>query len=57
MNLEGDNDQMQYIAATIPGAGLLILPNTSHFAFLQQPAPTSGVMVRTARPQYLWKQP
>ena len=24
-------------AATIPGAGLLILPNTSHFAFLQDP--------------------
>ena len=23
---------------TIPGAGLLILPNTSHFAFLQDPA-------------------
>jgi len=27
----------EYIAATIPGAGLLILPNTSHFAFLQDP--------------------
>ena len=26
------------MAATIPGAGLLILPNTSHFAFLQDPA-------------------
>ena len=25
----------EYIAATIAGAGLLILPNTSHFAFLQ----------------------
>lgn len=25
-------------AATIPGAGLLILPNNSHFAFLQDPA-------------------
>jgi hypothetical protein len=27
----------EYIAATIAGAGLLILPNTSHFAFLQDP--------------------
>jgi pimeloyl-ACP methyl ester carboxylesterase len=27
----------QTIAATIPGAGLLILPNVSHFAFLQDP--------------------
>ena len=26
------------IAATLPGAGLLILPNVSHFAFLQDPA-------------------
>nr|WP_269476022.1 hypothetical protein [Pseudomonas poae] len=24
--------------AYFPGAGLLILPNTSHFAFLQDPA-------------------
>jgi len=40
---DGDHDEAikrehtQYIAATIPGAGLLILPNTSHFAFLQDP--------------------
>ena len=27
----------EYIAATIPHAGLLILPNASHFAFLQDP--------------------
>jgi pimeloyl-ACP methyl ester carboxylesterase len=27
----------EYIAATIPHAGLLILPNVSHFAFLQDP--------------------
>ena len=26
------------IAARIPGAGLLILPWTSHFSFLQDPA-------------------
>ena len=42
-NSVGDHDEAikrahtEYIAATIPGAGLLILPNTSHFAFLQDP--------------------
>jgi pimeloyl-ACP methyl ester carboxylesterase len=42
--VDGDHDEAikrehtEYIAATIPGAGLLILPNTSHFAFLQDPA-------------------
>jgi pimeloyl-ACP methyl ester carboxylesterase len=41
--VDGDHDEAikrahtEYIAATIPGAGLLILPNTSHFAFLQEP--------------------
>ena len=41
---DGDHDEAikrehtEYLAATIPGAGLLILPNTSHFAFLQDPA-------------------
>jgi pimeloyl-ACP methyl ester carboxylesterase len=40
---DGDHDQAiklehtEYIASTIPRAGLLILPNTSHFAFLQDP--------------------
>ncbi len=40
---DGDHDEAirrehtEYIARTIPGAGLLILPNTSHFAFLQDP--------------------
>jgi pimeloyl-ACP methyl ester carboxylesterase len=40
---DGDHDEVirrehtEYIARTIPGAGLLILPNTSHFAFLQDP--------------------
>jgi pimeloyl-ACP methyl ester carboxylesterase len=39
--VDGDHDEAikrehtEYIAATIPGAGLLILPNASHFAFLQ----------------------
>jgi pimeloyl-ACP methyl ester carboxylesterase len=42
--VDGDHDEAikrehtEYIAATIPGAGLLILPNASHFAFLQDPA-------------------
>ncbi|MBR0873070.1 alpha/beta hydrolase [Bradyrhizobium tropiciagri] len=31
-------EHTEYMAATIPGAGLLILPNASHFAFLQDPA-------------------
>ncbi|CAB3752724.1 alpha/beta fold hydrolase [Paraburkholderia solisilvae] len=41
--LDGDHDEAirrshtEYIAATIPNAGLMILPNTSHFAFLQDP--------------------
>ena len=41
--VDGDHDEAiklehtEYIAATIPGAGLLILPNTSHFAFMQDP--------------------
>src|ERR1700761_546101 len=39
--VDGDHDEAikrehtEYIATTIPHAGLLILPNTSHFAFLQ----------------------
>jgi pimeloyl-ACP methyl ester carboxylesterase len=42
--VDGDHDEAikrahtEYIAATIPNAGLLILPNTSHFALLQDPA-------------------
>jgi pimeloyl-ACP methyl ester carboxylesterase len=41
--VDGDHDEAikrqhtEYIAATIPGAGLLILPNASQFAFLQDP--------------------
>ena len=41
--VDGDHDEAikrehtEHIAASIPGAGLLILPNTSHFAFLQDP--------------------
>jgi len=42
--VDGDHDEAikrehtEYIAATIPHAGLLILPNGSHFAFLLDPA-------------------
>ena len=42
--IDGDHDEAikrahtEYIAATIPDAGVMILPNTSHFAFLQDPA-------------------
>ncbi|WP_428483181.1 alpha/beta fold hydrolase [Rhodopila sp.] len=41
--VDGDHDEAikrphtERIAADIPGAGLLILPNTSHFSFLQDP--------------------
>ncbi|MEJ1977847.1 MAG: alpha/beta hydrolase [Acetobacteraceae bacterium] len=41
--VDGDHDEAikrahtEHIAAAIPGAGLLILPNVSHFAFLQDP--------------------
>ena len=41
--VDGDYDgaikreHTEYIAAIIPRAGLLILPNASHFAFLQDP--------------------
>jgi pimeloyl-ACP methyl ester carboxylesterase len=41
--VDGDHDEAikrehtEYIAAAVPHAGLLILPNVSHFAFLQDP--------------------
>lgn len=41
--VDGDHDEAikrehtEYIAKAIPGAGLLILPNASHFAFIQDP--------------------
>ena len=41
--IDGDHDEAikrphtEYMAATIPHAGLSILPNASHFAFLQDP--------------------
>ena len=48
---DGDHDEaitrehIEYIAATIPHAGLLILPNASHFAFLQDPELFSFAML------------
>jgi pimeloyl-ACP methyl ester carboxylesterase len=50
--VDGDHDEAikrahtEYIAATIPGAGLLILPNTSHFAFLQDPVLFNDALLR-----------
>jgi len=41
--VDGDHDEAikrehtEYMASAIPGAGLLILPNVSHFAFIQDP--------------------
>lgn len=49
--VDGDHDEAikrdhtDYIAATIPGAGLLILPNASHFAFLQDPALFNAALI------------
>jgi pimeloyl-ACP methyl ester carboxylesterase len=39
-------EHTEYIAATIPGARLLILPNVSHFAFLQDPAAFNDAILR-----------
>jgi pimeloyl-ACP methyl ester carboxylesterase len=49
--VDGDHDEAikrahtEYIAEAIPGAGLLILPNTSHFAFLQDPGQFNAAML------------
>jgi pimeloyl-ACP methyl ester carboxylesterase len=49
--VDGDHDEAikrdhtEYLAATIPHAGLLILPNASHFAFLQDPALFNAAML------------
>lgn len=48
---DGDRDEVikrehtEEIARSIPGAGLLILPNSSHFAFLQDPALFNAAML------------
>jgi pimeloyl-ACP methyl ester carboxylesterase len=50
--VDGDHDEAirrehtEYLAATIPHAGLLILPNASHFAFLQDPEMFNRAMLR-----------
>lgn len=50
--VDGDHDEAikrahtEYIAATIPGAALLILPNVSHFAFIQDPALFNAALLR-----------
>jgi pimeloyl-ACP methyl ester carboxylesterase len=50
--VDGDHDEAirrehtEYLAATIPHAGLLILPNASHFAFLQDPEMFNRAMIR-----------
>jgi pimeloyl-ACP methyl ester carboxylesterase len=49
--VDGDHDEAinrehtEYLAATIPGAGLAILPNASHFAFIQAPADFNAIML------------
>ena len=49
--MDGDHDEAirrahtEHIAATIPGARLAILPNTSHFAFLQDPDAFNAAML------------
>lgn len=50
--VDGDHDEAikrahtEYIAKAIPGAGLLILPNASHFGFLQDPALFNAAMLQ-----------
>jgi pimeloyl-ACP methyl ester carboxylesterase len=50
--VDGEHDesiertQAEYTAATIPHAQLLILPDTGHFAFLQNPEPFNRAMLR-----------
>ncbi|OJW27207.1 MAG: alpha/beta hydrolase [Rhodospirillales bacterium 69-11] len=49
--VDGDHDEAirrthtEAMAAAIPGAGLLILPNASHFAFLQDPVLFNAAML------------
>ncbi len=49
--VDGDRDEAikrentEFMAANIPNAGLLILPNVSHFAFLQDPQQFTGAVL------------
>jgi len=38
-------EHIRYLAATIPRAKLVILPNVSHFAMLQNPAAFNGAVL------------
>ena len=38
-------EHLRYLAATIPDARLVILPNLSHFAMLQDPAAFNGAVL------------
>ena len=50
--VDGDHDEAivrahtEYMARTIPGAKLIILPNASHFAMLQQPGEFNAAMLK-----------
>ena len=48
---DGDHDEAikrthtEYLAHSIPGAKLVIIPDASHFAFLQQPGSFNAAMI------------
>jgi pimeloyl-ACP methyl ester carboxylesterase len=50
---DGEHDEViktehtKYLAATIPGARLVILPNVSHFAMLQNPVAFNTAVVQS----------
>jgi len=49
--VDGDHDEAikrehtEYLARSIPGAKLIILPDVSHFAMLQNPAAFNAAML------------
>src|SRR5208282_3677193 len=53
---DGEHDEViklehtKYLASTIPGARLVILPNVSHFAMLQNPAEFNAAVVEFLQP-------
>ena len=55
---DGEHDEViksehtKYLSATIPGAQLVILPDVSHFAMLQNPAAFNAAIV-----DFLQRQP
>jgi len=55
--VDGDHDEAikrentDYMAATIPNSGELILPAVSHFAFLQDPAMFNASLLRFLSPE------